>query len=120
MRNTPSIVLMFKTLGDPTRLQIFDFLRNCCSEVAVDESGSVRTVVGPTVGEVCCHITGIDKITSRISFHLKELRNAGLIHMDRRGKNMICRVDDDALVLLREYLDLQTQQNTVGDGILAR
>ena len=43
---------MFKALGDPTRLHIFEFLRACCCPVAVDESGDVRPVVGPTVGEV--------------------------------------------------------------------
>jgi len=94
---------MFKALGDPTRLRIFTFLRDCAGPVAVGEEGEVRRVAGPTVGEVCCHVTGVDKISSTISFHLKELRNAGLISVERRGKNMICTVDGDAIEALSRY-----------------
>lgn len=96
---------MFKALGDPTRLRIFEFLRTCCCTVAVDDEGGVRPLNGPTVGEVCCQVTGADKITSTISFHLKELRKAGLITMEKRGKNMICAIDREAVRQLAAYLD---------------
>lgn len=95
---------MFKALGDPTRLRIFEFLRGCAQPVAVEAGGDVRPVAGPTVGEVCCRVTGVDKITSSLSFHLKELRLAGLITMERRGKTMICGVNREAAVLLAAYL----------------
>lgn len=101
---------MFKALGDPTRLRIFDFLRCCCGPVAVGEEGEVRPVQGPTVGEVCCQVTGADKITSTVSFHLKELRNAGLIVMEKRGKNMICSLDRDALRKLAAYLNGEREE----------
>ena len=94
---------MFKALGDPTRLRIFEFLRACGTPVAVAESGDVRPVSGPTVGEVCCQVTGSERITSSISFHLKELRQAGLITMERRGKNMICAVNPEAVDALASY-----------------
>ena len=95
--------LMFRALGDPTRLRIFDFLRSCSCPVAVEETGEVRRALGPTVGEVCCRITGADKINSTISHHLKELRLAGLIEIERRGKNMICRINPDAIKVLEEF-----------------
>jgi len=103
---TIKIAAMFKALGDPTRLRIFEFLRGCppSSLLVIDEKGDVRPLEGPTVGEVCCRVTGADRITSRISFHLKELRQAGLITMERRGKNMICRVNHEAIALLAQYL----------------
>jgi len=94
---------MFKALGDPTRLRIFEFLRACCCPVALGEEGEVRPVEEPTVGEVCCRVTGATKITSTVSFHLKELRNAGLITMEKRGKNMICGVDRAAVARLAAY-----------------
>src|SRR5579862_997396 len=50
------VAAMFKALGDPTRLHIFEFLRSCRGPVAVEETGAVRPIVGPTVGEVCCHV----------------------------------------------------------------
>lgn len=95
---------MFKALGDATRLHIFNFLRGCCCPVAVGSTGDVRPVAGPTVGEICCHITGADRISSSISHHIKELRLAGLVTVERRGKNMICGVNLEALVLLTRYL----------------
>jgi ArsR family transcriptional regulator len=98
------IAAMFRALGDPTRLRIFSFLRSCCCPVAVDESGEVRTVQGPTAGEVCCSITGSEKVSSTLSFHLKELRVAGLITMERRGKNRVCGVNTQAADELAAFL----------------
>ncbi len=104
MNETASLTAMFKALGDPTRLLIFDFLRSCCCPVAVYDNGDVRQIIGPTVGEVCCHVTGADQINSTISHHLKELRLAGLITVERRGKNMVCRVNREAMTTLVSYL----------------
>ena len=100
----PDYAAMFKALGDPTRLRIFAFLRACCCPVAVEETGDVRPVLGPTVGEVCCRITGAEKINSTISHHLKALRLAGLITVERRGKNMVCGVNREAIAALAVYL----------------
>ena len=93
----------FKALGDPTRLSIFEFLCECCCDVAVDEAGDVSPAEGPTAGEVCCRVTGVEKITSTVSFHLKELRNASLITMKKRGKHMVCSVNRHTLALMQAY-----------------
>jgi ArsR family transcriptional regulator len=100
----PNYARMFKALGDPTRLRIFSFLRACCCPVAIEKTGDVRPVDGPTVGEVCCRITGAERINSTISHHLKELRLAGLITIERRGKNMVCGVSREAVSAMAAYL----------------
>ena len=100
----PDKAVMFKALGDSTRLRIFEFLCQQCCPVAVEDNGNVRPVLGPTVGEVCCHVTGADRINSTISFHLKELRLSGLITTERHGKNMICDVNREAVASLASYL----------------
>ena len=106
---------MFKALGDPTRLRIFEFLCQQCCPVALEENGDVRPILGPTVGKVCCHVTGADRITSTVSFHLKELRLAGLITVDRHGKNMICGVNREAVAALASYLGGVVPPLTGGD-----
>jgi ArsR family transcriptional regulator, arsenate/arsenite/antimonite-responsive transcriptional repressor len=102
---------MFRALGDPTRLRIFEFLRSCCGPVSMDEAGEVRRVEGVTVGAVCCRVTGGERVTSTISHHLKELRLAGLVTTERRGKHILCRINPDAVASLATYLD----SNTKGD-----
>jgi DNA-binding transcriptional ArsR family regulator len=104
---TSEIAAKFKALGDPTRLHIYAFLCDCASPVAVENSGSVRPVSGPTVGEICCHITGSEQASSNISFHLKELRNAGLITMEKRGKYVICGINAAAHATLVGFLTQQ-------------
>jgi ArsR family transcriptional regulator len=115
MSEQSAIAAMFKALGDPTRLRIFQFLRSCCCPVAVEETGDVRPVAGPTVGEVCCSVTGEERITSTVSHHLKELRIAGLITVERRGKNMICGVNRDAVAKLAGFLGEEQKGETNDD-----
>lgn len=75
----------------------------------MEESGEVRAVQtqpeGVTVGQVCCHVTGDEKFSSTISFHLKELRLAGLIRCEKQGKFMICSVNRDRVTMLQNYFE---------------
>ena len=98
------IAFMFKALGDPTRLKIFQLLRSCEGDVAIESTGTIRKICGRTVGDICCQITGLESMNSTISFHLKELRIAGLIFMEKQGKNVICRVNPEAIHILGDYL----------------
>src|SRR5436190_14289734 len=96
------LVKRLRALGDPTRLHIVELLSGCCcGTAAIRSDGGVE---GPTAGEVCCHITGAERITSTISHHLKELRLAGLITVERRGKHMLCGVNRKAVEALAAYL----------------
>ena len=91
-----------KALADPTRLHIVELLSSCCcGKGAIRDNGDVEA---PTAGEVCCHVSGADKITSTISHHLHELESAGLIQMERRGKTSVCTLRKEGLVVLADYL----------------
>jgi ArsR family transcriptional regulator len=91
-----------KALADPTRLQIVAFLSTmCCGRAAVNEDGGVE---GPTAGEICCHITGAQRITSTVSHHLHELEAAGLVQIERRGKTMVCTLRPEGLETLSDFI----------------
>ena len=83
---------MFKALSNPNRLKIFLRLSSMCSTPAgVDE-----LACGPSMkGCSCVGDIGkfLDIVPSTISHHLKELRQAGLIKMERRGQTMQCWID---------------------------
>jgi ArsR family transcriptional regulator len=92
---TSEMIRALKALSDPTRLEIVEFLSaQCCGKAEVDDAGDVYS---PTAGEVCCHITGADKISSTISHHLHELEDAGLVNLERRGKTTVCSLRPEAL-----------------------
>ncbi len=98
----------FRALGDPTRLRIVGFLSSmCCGRAIVNEEGGVYE--GPTAGEVCCHLTGAERITSTVSHHLHELEAAGLVRIERRGKRMLCTLRPEALESLADALRLIAQ-----------
>lgn len=99
------IVAVGHALSDPTRVRILQFLVGCCQPVSVQPDGTVRRFDGATVGEVCCHLTGLEQVSSRISFHLKELREAGLVTVERHGKFAICRPNPETLHAMAEALE---------------
>jgi DNA-binding transcriptional ArsR family regulator len=91
----------FKALGDPTRLHVIQFLSTRCCGCAPEDD---EPESGPSASEVCCHITGAEKITSTVSHHLHELEEAGLITIQRKGKCMLCMLRSDTLQSLATEL----------------
>jgi DNA-binding transcriptional ArsR family regulator len=86
---------MFKALGDPTRLAIFELVRDCsrdgCSE---DEAADSLSKIAER----------FRLSLSTVSHHVKELRNAGLIHCEKRGQRLYCSVDRQVLRELEGFL----------------
>ena len=82
---------MFKALSNPNRLRIFLRLISCCvpgTIHSIDEGES--TYVGDLGRDL-----GI--VPSTVSHHIKELRRAGLIQMERRGQKIECWVDPEVI-----------------------
>ncbi len=86
---------MFKALANPHRLRIFlDLASCCCPEQACDPND--RSCVGE-LGK------GLNLAQSTVSHHLKELRQAGLIHMERSGQTVECWVEPATLQALSGF-----------------
>jgi ArsR family transcriptional regulator, arsenate/arsenite/antimonite-responsive transcriptional repressor len=113
MSNEEALAAVFKALGDPTRLRIFEFLRCCNQEVEIDAAGQCRPAGALSVGEVCCRL---DQSMSTVSHHLKELRLAGLIRTEKRGRWIFCSVNPRALELVGEFLNRPFSLEETNDG----
>ena len=88
---------VFKALGDENRLAIFQLLRErCAGGCQVSEDGADRTVT-----EIA---KDFDLALSTVSHHLKELRNAGLVICEKRGKQVYCRVNEMLLQDLEAFM----------------
>jgi len=88
----------FAALSNPQRLRMFIRLATTC---CAPEGGSERT------GE-CCSATevgaGLQLATSTASHHLKELRQAGLMHVERHGRRIDCWASQETLQKLASFL----------------
>lgn len=86
---------IFKALSNEQRLKIFSMLYKlgktdvCCIAV---EKGFTKA----------CE--KIDISRSTISHHFKELENAGLILCSRCGQSISCKINEDALEIIRNFL----------------
>ena len=87
---------MFRALGNPNRLRLF---LNLLEESKLDlAKGRIHDCFLVKL------IANIDLGAATVSHHVKELSDAGLIHTQREGKQLICSVDPKGLSQLREAL----------------
>ena len=92
----------FKALSNPNRLKIFLKLITCCTPGTVTEIQDGMEYEGfAFVGELG---EGLGIVPSTLSHHIKELRHAGIIRMEREGQKIKCWVDPDMLTSLRNFL----------------
>lgn len=81
------LALVAKALSDPIRVQLVDVLRKAAGEVCVCELVPLFAVSQPT-----------------LSHHLKKLRDAGIVGVERRGLWAYYFVNPDALEDLTAWL----------------
>ena len=88
---------IFKALSNPNRLRIFLRLVSCCvpgTACTVDPETS--TYVGDLGKDL-----GI--VPSTVSHHIKELHQAGILHMRRQGQRIECWMDPEILKELEGF-----------------
>ena len=100
-KNIEKFSEMFKALSNPNRLKIFLRLISCCSpKVVTDITRNPEPENCACVGELGQDL-GI--VASTISHHIKELRQAGLIRMERRGQKIECWIDPHTIEALQSF-----------------
>jgi DNA-binding transcriptional ArsR family regulator len=74
------VVAAFKALSNETRLGVFEQIRLGCGKASLDQESR------PSV----CNVASNFNISlSTISHHIKELRNADLVHCERQGQTIL-------------------------------
>jgi DNA-binding transcriptional ArsR family regulator len=91
------MALVFRALSDPSRLAIFELVRECSRQ----EEGQLPQDLRQSVSEIAGRF---NLSLSTVSHHLKELRTAGLIRCERRGQHIFCSVNPDTLAEVERFV----------------
>ncbi|MBD1371262.1 helix-turn-helix transcriptional regulator [Hazenella sp. IB182357] len=76
------LALVAKALSDPIRLRILDLVK-----AGYDELSASPPVACCSGGVCVCDIQdALDMAQSKVSYHLRELKQAGLLHETKQGK----------------------------------
>lgn len=104
--NIEKFAEMFKALSNPNRLKIFLRLVSCCIP------GVVTNISSSPDSEYCACIGELGQdlsiVASTMSHHIKELRQAGLIRMERRGQKIECWIEPETLTALQSFFSRPT------------
>lgn len=92
------LVTVCKALGDPTRVKILELLkskgRSCCDLIAASERGLCACDIEEAVG--------LSK--AAVSHHMAQLRRAGLVKQEKRGRWMFYTRNEAAIAELPQML----------------
>lgn len=87
----------FKALSNPHRLALFQRLMSCCEPGTMCNADEAARYCVGDLGK------GMDIAPSTLSHHLKELKQAGLIEMQREGKTIQCWVEPAVIEQLAAF-----------------
>ncbi len=104
-------VKIFKALSNEQRLKIFMMIhKGCCAEGGKGASEfkikdkaccPVAGVIEKAFTKVCDHM---HLSRSTVSHHFKELQSAGLITCERDGQMFRCKINDEAVNSIKDFL----------------
>ena len=102
---------IFKALSNEQRLKIFIMIyKNCCAPEGTKIGTEIRLKAQSCSGagsieKAFTKICECMKLSrSTISHHFKELQNAGLIICEREGQTFRCRVNEEVLDTIKNFL----------------
>lgn len=95
--DTKKMAKIFKALSNENRLELY-------LKIAEAHEASFETGGGCCVADI---IACLNIGAPTISHHIKELVNADLITTEKRGKFLICRVNDQLVTEVSKMLALQ-------------
>jgi ArsR family transcriptional regulator len=100
-KNIEKFSEIFKALSNPNRLKIFLRLISCCVP------GTSINIDSSIYSEGCACVGDLGKdlgiVPSTISHHIKELRQAGLIRVERQGQKIECMIDPETFAALQGF-----------------
>jgi ArsR family transcriptional regulator, arsenate/arsenite/antimonite-responsive transcriptional repressor len=82
-------------------LNIFKMLYEWQQSSESSDFNNLEDVMERCFTKVCC-CTNLSRST--ISHHFKELENAGLITCTRNGQSFICKINMEAVEVIRDFL----------------
>lgn len=96
-----AVATAFRALGSPQRLRILAALAGDCCTPSCDGAAASPHGAHRRVGEIAA---SLDLAPSTVSHHLKALREAGLMRVEKRGRIIECWVCRDAIGNIARYL----------------
>ncbi|MDX2065392.1 MAG: ArsI/CadI family heavy metal resistance metalloenzyme [Fimbriimonadaceae bacterium] len=106
--NDEMTVTRLRALADPARWQLVKILaEQCCHQLNLPDADSTLTA-----SELCCAVTGSERITSTISHHLNELAEAGVVDRERVGRTVRYQLNQEVMASLAAALCLPASLET--------
>jgi len=96
-----NITKIFRALSNEQRLKLFKMIYDCQVEQCLNNNLDCAEGVDKAFTKACNHLS---VARSTISYHMKELENAGLISIMRNGQSFTCEINMDAVKAIQQFL----------------
>lgn len=104
-KNDLEILAIIKALSDPIRIKVVHVLRNGRDdESLVPQSPDLQSAICPKDILRLILKEGVHVSYSKLSYHLKEMKIAGIISEKREGKNIYYQLNKEPLLKVSSWL----------------